>query len=142
MIGRDFITNSGDFHDKRSRFSWRQVDVFLWPVEILWWQVKISMMTDRDFHGDWSRFYYEGLRFSWWCLSAPSKFQSLRGVSHHPTLKWNCHTMQSHVFTPFIQWMVYYLCVIAGVWSMRAVAVTLVVFGENGFIVKTNRGVA
>ena len=126
-----------DFHGGRWMFFMTSGD--------LWWQVKISMMTDRDFHGDWSRFYYEGLRFSWWCLSAPSKLQSLRRVSHHPTLKRNCHTMQSHVFAPFIQWMVYYLCVIAGVWGMRAVAVTLVVtvvFGENGFIVKTNRGVA
>ena len=41
------------------RFSW-------WQVEILSWTIEIFMITDRDFHGDRSRFYDERLTFSWW----------------------------------------------------------------------------
>ena len=34
-----------------------------------------------------------------------------------------------------------YLSVLGGMWGMRVVAVNLVVFGENGFIVKISRDV-
>ena len=91
VVGQDFIINGGDFLDDRSkcyygcsRFSWWQVEILLWTVEILimigrdvyfsWHvkffvmtrQIKIFMMKGRGFCGDRSRFYYERLRFSWW----------------------------------------------------------------------------
>ena len=61
------------FHDDRSRFCYERLRFSWWQVEIFLWTVGISMMTGRDFimsdwnsHDDRSRFYYEWLKFSRW----------------------------------------------------------------------------
>ena len=35
ITDRDFIMNGRDFHDDRLRFSWRQVEVLFWTVQML-----------------------------------------------------------------------------------------------------------
>ena len=69
-----------DFHDDRSWFSW-------WQVKILFWTVEILMMTVWDFHDDRSWLYYEGLRFfdddrsrfSWWQV----EIVMIKGLNFH-----------------------------------------------------------
>lgn len=69
----DFVTNSWDFHDGKSRFYYKRSKCSPWQVQILSWTVEIFIMTGQDFisngwhfHDDRWRFYNELLRFSWW----------------------------------------------------------------------------
>ena len=85
------------------------------------------MMSGWDFHDDFRS------RFS-------AKYLVAREASHHAALMGNFQIMYSHVFSLSMEWIVHCLSVLAGIWGMEVVAVDLVIFGENWFIVKTSGG--
>ena len=65
IVEISFHGDMSRFYYKRLRFSWWQVEILLWRLEILMHTGWDFNMNGSDFYDARSRFYYDRLRFSW-----------------------------------------------------------------------------